>query len=73
MKNNKKVLIVGVNGFLGKELAGFLEGKGVEVFGTTHTSNISKNIFQFKYGVTLSIRLKNRTDILQRSVLPEGR
>jgi GDP-D-mannose dehydratase len=57
MKNNKKVLIVGINGFLGKELAGFLEGKGVEVFGTTHTSNISKNIFQFKVGDTINSKI----------------
>jgi len=57
MKNNKKVLIVGINGFLGKELAGFLEGKSVEVFGTTHTSNVSKNIFQFKVGDTINSKI----------------
>ena len=57
MKNNKKVLIVGINGFLGKELAGFLEGSGVEVFGTTHTSNVSENIFQFKVGDSINSKI----------------
>ena len=57
MKNNNKVLIVGINGFLGKELAGFLKEKSIEVFGTTHTSNVSKNIFQFKVGDIINSKI----------------
>jgi nucleoside-diphosphate-sugar epimerase len=54
MKNNTKVLVVGINGFLGKELSKFLKEKGVIVFGTTHTANISNNIFQLKIGGSIN-------------------
>ena len=54
---NTKVLIVGINGFLGKELAKLLERKGVKVFGTTHTSNISENIFQLTIGGVINKKI----------------
>ena len=54
MKNNKKVLIVGINGFLGKELSKFLKNKGIDVFGTTHAANMSNNIFQLKIGDSIN-------------------
>jgi len=57
VKCNIKVLIVGINGFLGKELAKFFEGKSIEVFGTTHTLSVSTNIFQFKLGDTIDSKI----------------
>jgi len=57
MKNNKKVLIVGINGFVGKELSKFLKNKNIDVFGATHTSNVSKNIFHFKVGDTINSKI----------------
>ena len=57
MKCNIKVLIVGINGFLGTKLAKFLEGKSIEVFGSTHTLSESKNIFQFKVGDTINSKI----------------
>jgi GDPmannose 4,6-dehydratase len=45
--NKKKVLITGINGFVGKHLKTYLEGRGLEVFGFDRSSkNVEGGIYQ---------------------------
>jgi nucleoside-diphosphate-sugar epimerase len=53
------VLIIGINGFLGKYLNGFLTKRGFEVFGTSHSIS-DKQIFKLKIGDKIGEDILNK-------------
>lgn len=51
---SKNILIIGINGFLGKHLSKTLFNNGMNVFGTSHSKSTDKNIYQLSVGEDIS-------------------
>jgi len=55
-----KILIVGINGFLGQELNKYFSDRGYDVFGTTHdSSKCNEKVFLLKIGDEVSSNILN--------------
>lgn len=54
MTTNLKILIIGINGFLGKELNKFLTANHYDVYGTTHQHIQNNKVFTLKIGDKVS-------------------